>query len=62
MENFSYMEATSFDKSIDTFCRNWRCLVMMVGKALVTQSYDVVRWGKILDICDCPRLGYGLQF
>ena len=30
------------------------------GKALVTPSYDVVRWGKILDIDDCPRFGYDI--
>ena len=31
---------------------------LWITKALVTPSYDVVRWGKILDIYDCPRLGY----
>ena len=30
----------------------------MLIKALVTPSYDVVRWGKILDKYDYPRLGY----
>ena len=30
------------------------------AKALVTPSYDVMRWGTILDTYDCPRLGYDI--
>ena len=35
-------------------------LTELSNEALITPSYDVVRWGKILDICDCPRLGYDI--
>ena len=30
------------------------------SKALVTPSYDGMRWGKILDIYDYPRLSYDI--
>ena len=40
-----------------------RLIPIIVGhltKAQVTPSYDVIRWDEILDIHDCPRLGYDI--